>query len=163
MFSSGSKPLFTPRMAREAYEHIQKSCFDLLNPFFPCIKSPVEAPEKATFGDIDILVSLQDSLFPDEQIRDPQKAGIWEVIEKQLNAIRSYQETPHIKNIAIPWPKTLTESVMSRQLAVEAVAGYKAGPSGDKAGNGKAEPELRYVQVDVHICATDQELEWLCL
>lgn len=163
MFSSGPNALFTPRMARGAYEHIQKSCFALLKPFFPCTKSPIEAPEKTTFGDIDILVSLQGSSFTDEEIKNPQKAAIWTVIEKQLNAVRSYQETKLIKNFAIPWPTDLTKSVMARQLAVEAVVGYKAAAGGDKAADGKAELDFRCVQVDVHICATDQELEWCCL
>lgn len=168
VFSSGRLALYTPRMCRAVYEQVQEYCFTVLKPLFPLVKSPVEAPEKTTFGDIDILVSLQGSLFTEDEMNQPDKTAIWTKIKKDMSAIRTHQETRLIMNIAIPWP-TLDPESMARQLAVEAAVGEsggKAAGGGDEAVNAgneageKAEPRQRAIQVDVTLCATDEELVW---
>lgn len=164
-FSSGLRALFTPRLAREVYEHAQQQCFAALKPLFPLVKSPVEAPEKTTFGDIDVLACLEGSSFTADEIGDPKKAAVWEAVAKELRPARTFQESTLVKNFALPWP-ALTGEMMARQLAVEAAVGDEAVRCGDKAvaSGGEAEKEAeqkpRYIQVDIHLCATNRELEW---
>lgn len=171
VFTSGPLALYTPRLCRKVYEQMQEHCFAVLKPMFPLVKSPVEAPEKVTFGDIDILISLQASSFTKDEIKQPDKAAIWAAVKKELRAVRTHQETKLIMNIAIPWP-TLNPNSMARQLAMEAAVGESGGKAavggaGAVTAGDKAEEETklrpRAIQVDITLCATDEELEWNCL
>lgn len=171
VFSTGSNALFTPRMDPKVYEIILAHCLDALKALFPVIKSPTEAPEKTSFGDIDIIVSLEGSSFIQEQIDNPQRTTVWAAIEKKLKAVQVFQEGKlfRSKNIAIPWPIDIAEDVMAHQLAVESKVEYKAesksGKASNKAGEPghKADPKRRFVQVDIQLCSTNQELEWRVL
>lgn len=171
-FSAGANALYTPRMDRKVYEIVLAQCFDALKAFFPVIKSPIETPEKTTFGDVDIFVSLEGSNLTLEEINDPTKTAIWTVIEKQLRAAHVSQEgsLACFKSIAIPWPVGSAEDVMAaRQLAAESMAGHKAeserGEASTKAVEPglKATPKRRFIQVDIQLCSTKKELEWRVL
>lgn len=77
------------------------------------------------------------------------------------------------KSVAIPWPIGLAEDTMARQLAVEALTesleGLKAESEQGEAGRRavepghKAVPKCRFIQVDIQLCSTKQELEWRVL
>ncbi|KAF3764880.1 hypothetical protein M406DRAFT_239722, partial [Cryphonectria parasitica EP155] len=79
-FSSGPRALYTPRMIPEVYETVLVACLAALRPLFPAVKSLVEAPEKTSHGDIDILVCLEDSSCSD-------KTAIWAQVEAALKAL----------------------------------------------------------------------------
>lgn len=172
-FSTGSDALYTPRMDPQVYETILANCFNALKALFPVIKAPIEAPEKTTFGDIDIAVSLVGSAFTKEDVEDPQKIAVWAAIEKELKAVKVFQEGKLVtsKSVAIPWPNGIDEDVLARQVAMEIMVGHKAeaerGEASSKAmmpGLGhKAESKNRFIQVDIQLCTTNQELEWRVL
>lgn len=170
-FSTGSDALYTPRMVPKVYEFTLANCFDALTDLFHVVKTPIEAPEKATFGDIDLLVSLEGSLFTAEDTNDHQKAAIWNAIERKLEAIQVFEEGKlfNSKSMAIPWPIDLSKDVMVDQLAAESIAGHKAESGWGEANNKavetihEAETESRYIQVDIQLCSSDQELEWRVL
>lgn len=56
-FTSGVAPLRTPRMPPEVYYSLRDLYHSLLSTLYAQVATPVEAPSKASFGDIDILVS----------------------------------------------------------------------------------------------------------
>lgn len=154
VFSTGINALYTPRMAPSVYNLTKAQCFAALKPFFSRVASPVEGPEKTSFGDIDILVSLEDSTFSTEQKSVPEKTAIWDAVEKALNAEQSYHTGKIItsKNIAIPWPTGLTDQNKADQWAVE-----------EKAGEDSVGHKARYIQTDIRLCADTKELEWRLL
>lgn len=171
VFSSGQRALFTPRITREVYQYTRHQCFAALKPLFPLVKCPIEPPEKATFGDVDILACLEGSSFAADEISDPEKTAVWAAVEKQLQVVRTYQRTSLVKYFAIPWPTMLTTQMLARQLASEAApapaGGDKAVGCLDKAvasigdlAKLEAARKLRYIQVDIQLCATQKELEW---
>lgn len=169
VFSSGLRALYTPRLTREVYQRAQQQCFAALRPLFPLIQCPIEAPEKTTFGDIDVLACLEGSAFAADEISDPDKTAVWAAVERALRAVRTYQENRLVKNFALPWPAVPAQA-MARQLAVETAAGGdKAVGGSDEAValGGEAEKEAgqkpRYIQVDVQLYATKQELDWAYL
>lgn len=182
VFSSGPKALFTPRLARDVYNYTRAHCFAALRPLFPLLRSPIDAPGKTSFGDVDILASLEGSPLIEANAdadttgkttpKDLDTVAVWSAVASALRAVRTHQETPLVMNVAIPWPPGVAGLMMARQRALEeaAAAAEAAGSSasgeaacgGDKAvaTGGEAEPRPRFVQVDIHLCATNKELEW---
>lgn len=187
VFTSGPKALFTPRLARDVYNHARAHCVAALRPLFPLLRSPIEAPGKTSFGDIDILASLEGSSLSSTNAtsadtttagkttttttsKDPDTVAVWAAVASALRAVRTHQENPLVMNVAMPWPPGVGGLIMARQRALEEAAAEAAGSSargeaacgGDKAVTvgGEAEPRARFVQVDIHLCATKKELEW---
>lgn len=56
-FASGPDALLTPRMPQPIYRSLLNQHLALLANLFDHVASPIEAPEKDSFGDIDIIVS----------------------------------------------------------------------------------------------------------
>lgn len=56
-FTSGVTPLRTPRMPPEVYYSLRDHYLSLLSTLYAQVATPVEAPSKTSYGDIDILVS----------------------------------------------------------------------------------------------------------
>lgn len=170
-FSTGSNALYTPRMVPQAYENILANCFNALKALFRVVKTPIEAPAKATFGDIDLIVCLEGSVFTSEDINDLQKTAIWTAIEQNLKAVQVFEEGKLFtsKSMAIPWPADLEKTIMADQSAVESIAVHKAESEWGKASseavetNDEAETKTRYIQVDIRLCYNDQELNWRVL
>jgi len=61
-FNRHDPPLPTPRMPPDIYKQILEQTLATLRQHYENVGSPVEAPGKPTFGDIDIMVSTP--LFP---------------------------------------------------------------------------------------------------
>lgn len=61
--ASGQLPLSAPRMPPDIYFMLRNHYLHLLSSFYTQVATPIEAPEKASYGDIDILVSLPNSTF----------------------------------------------------------------------------------------------------
>lgn len=170
-FSTGSDALYTPRMVPRAYQIILANCVNALESLFRVVKAPIEAPAKSTFGDIDLIVSLEGSAFTSEYINDLGKTAIWAAIEQKLKPVQVFQEgkLSTSKSMAIRWPTDLSKDIMADQWAVESIAGHKAESEWGKASSEavethhEAETKLRYVQVDIRLCYSDQELEWRVL
>ena len=59
--ANGPSPLSTPRMPTDIYFALRDHYLQLLSSLYTRVAAPIEAPEKASYGDIDILVSLPTS------------------------------------------------------------------------------------------------------
>lgn len=89
----------------------------------------VEAPEKETYGDVDVVVS-----GPLDPTFDPAVTHVKTVAENisgVLGAKKWIKATPTM-NFAIPWPRDIEE----------------------------VEDQEKYVQLDIHVCPSDQALQW---
>lgn len=49
--------LYTPRMPPEVYSFMRDKCHALLRQRFLAVASPIEAPDKSDYGDIDVFVA----------------------------------------------------------------------------------------------------------
>lgn len=143
----GPDALNTPRMSPPVYNHVKEQCTSTLKKLgFSRVVTPIEAPEKESFGDVDILMCLEGASFtPNAQL----DASEWDRVEKALKAERSASQSRigpdkqriiDSKSFAVPWPAGL------------------GSPGDSKAASGP-----RFVQVDVRACDTLQELEWRVL
>lgn len=91
-FTSGNEPLSTPRMPPATYHSLLSQFLSQLVSLFNQVAAPIEAPEKASFGDIDIIVSEPKNLpFSPNQIATA------------LNAKRTISSNP-IHSFAVPYP-----------------------------------------------------------
>ncbi|KAI4242921.1 MAG: hypothetical protein L6R40_003794 [Gallowayella cf. fulva] len=91
-FSHGPEPLLTPRMPPAVYLPLLERYRVDLASFFERVASPIEAPEKTSFGDIDFLVS------------QPKTAPFQiESVGGALNAKRILSFPP-LYSLAVPYP-----------------------------------------------------------
>ncbi|KAL8999037.1 MAG: hypothetical protein Q9169_002035 [Polycauliona sp. 2 TL-2023] len=91
-FSHGPEPLLTPRMPPAIYRCLLDRFHVKLGAFFQQVASPIEAPGKATFGDVDLLVAGP---------RDPHLDIA--AVAKALNAKRTLSYKP-VYSLAVPYP-----------------------------------------------------------
>ena len=91
-FSHGPEPLSTPRMPPTVYGHLLDHFLVKLAAFFERVASPIEAPEKVTFGDVDLLVA--------EPRDNPFDIT---TIAKAFDAERTLPFPP-IYSLAVPYP-----------------------------------------------------------
>lgn len=91
-FSAGVAPLLTPLMPPALYRSIRDHLLVEVAGFFGKVASPIEAPEKASFGDIDLIVT------------EPKTTPFSiEPLARALNAKRTISSKP-LYNLAIPYP-----------------------------------------------------------
>ena len=93
-FTSGPAPLFTPRMPPELYYSLRDHYVSLLSIYYTQAATPIEAPCKTSYGDIDVLVS------------QPKCISInTNTLAKALGAVRSLS-TPGspTASFAVPYP-----------------------------------------------------------
>jgi hypothetical protein len=137
-FASLTPPLYTPRMPLSVYELVLKSTHLVLQKHYTHVASPIEAPGKTSYGDVDILVfgpldASYDVLTPSVQVA--------EFLAEALGAKKWIREkgNPAV-NLAVPWPS-------SSELSQDA----------EKEEEGYRE---RLVQVDIHTCPTLKIFNW---
>lgn len=95
-FTTGSNPLSTPRMPPEIYHRLQDHYLAILSTLYTQLATPVEAPAKTSFGDIDILVS-----HPENSSSPPTT----ESIAKTLDAARTFTtENSATSSFAVAYP-----------------------------------------------------------
>ncbi|KAJ0121743.1 hypothetical protein J7T55_008910 [Diaporthe amygdali] len=158
VFSSGPDPLDTPRMSQDVYKHVKNKCTNALKDLgFSHVVSPVEAPEKKSFGDVDILACLEGTRFLSSAQLDN---STWAGIEMALDAKRSHSESRigpakqriiDSKSFAVPWPAGFALG--------EDVQGLNKTPSA-QAKDLKTASGRQFIQIDLRLCDTHQELEW---
>jgi hypothetical protein len=56
-FASGPNPLSTPRMPLAVYEAVRSRCHKILKQYYTHVATPIEAPAKKDYGDVDFLVA----------------------------------------------------------------------------------------------------------
>lgn len=166
VFATGPSALFTPRMIPEVYNIAHSNITNALKPLFPNLKSPLIAPDKASFGDVDIILSLEGTAFTETEIKDPQRTSIWAAVQKALGSVH-VQKAPVFSSFAVSWPD-VNATVWTRQLALIREERHKAWLEGE--AESKNEPKHEAVdvqdcsvQVDVETVCTNRELEWKAL
>ncbi|KAL8923426.1 MAG: hypothetical protein Q9172_003123 [Xanthocarpia lactea] len=91
-FAHGPEPLLTPRMAPAVYRYLLNQFQVQLAAFFAQVATPIEAPEKDSFGDIDFLVA--------KPTNTPFEIA---AVAKALNAQRTLSSRP-LYSLAVPHP-----------------------------------------------------------
>ncbi|KAM7211438.1 hypothetical protein V8F06_013169 [Rhypophila decipiens] len=135
--------LRTPRMPPNVYKHVKKCCLDKLSELYVITASPIEAPEKEDFGDVDVLVAVERPPAGTRVNENPPSHGSGQNTHNQLLTIGQKLQASHSiilsppvsANFAIPWPAGLE-------------------------GNAEQQHAERFIQVDVRICRTEQQLKW---
>ena len=91
-FTSGPTPLTTPRMPPRLYYSLRDHYLSLLFPLYEEVATPVEAPSKTSYGDIDVLVSQP-------------KSTSTETLAKALSAVRTCTTSGSpTSSFALPYP-----------------------------------------------------------
>ncbi|KAK3299122.1 uncharacterized protein B0H64DRAFT_387196 [Chaetomium fimeti] len=154
-FSSFPDPPYTPRMPLAVYQRAVSECNAALRKLFICVATPIEGPEKKDYGDVDILVALDKRLaFPqtpaDSVLREPK--DLMKDVERELRARYAIvQPAGTSANLAIPWPSGVNE---------HAIAPEEAPGTGEVAAT-QEESKPKYIQVDIRICRSVDELYWI--
>lgn len=136
-FSSLLPPLYTPRMPQVIYEKVRDETHHVLRQYYDAVATPIEAPAKTDYGDIDILVAgpkpLQydflstDDGQPVHHLATTLRAKAW--VQEKGNA------TVHF---AIHWPSSTDGSNKYESL----------------------DDREKYIQVDVHLCRSQKQFNW---
>lgn len=93
---STNSPLLTPRMPPDIYFRLRDHYLQLLSSLYTQIATPIEAPEKTSYGDIDILVSQPKSI--------PTSASA-EDLATVLGAERTFVNSGSpLTSFAVPYP-----------------------------------------------------------
>lgn len=156
-FSSVPDPPYTPRMPPVVYQRAVSECSAALRKLFVCVATPIEGPEKKDHGDVDILVALDRRLVfpqtPDDSIpREPK--DLMKDVEHNLCAQYSIIHPPGTgtsAHLAIPWPSDMDEHTITPEETPGA---------GGTAGT-LYESKPKYIQVDIRICQSVDELYWV--
>ena len=128
-FANETPLLPTPRMRPSVYTHVRDHLLNLLGTFYAQANSPIEAPGKADYGDIDILVA--------EPLHDNcDAAQIAAVIGAVKHKKTAGSQTTHF---AVPWPE-----LPNPDCDVHAANGL--------AKSNQKEGDQRYIQLDLHVC-----------
>ena len=92
--TSGPTPLFTPRMPPELYYSLRYHYISLLSNYYTQAATPIEAPCKTSYGDIDVLVSQPKSISINT-----------ETLAKALDAVRKVSTSGSpTASFAVPYP-----------------------------------------------------------
>ncbi|GJC88948.1 hypothetical protein ColLi_11786 [Colletotrichum liriopes] len=172
-FASGEHALNTPRMPAKVYEHAKAKCTVALRELYVCVASPIEGPEKEDFGDIDILVTWEKAAFQGRSGVAPAPAAACE-----RNKVNEYDVDEGDDGVDDEegQERSPSHSLMSRDEARQAIraalgAEYtifgKVGdhyaipwPSSDASVDNN-EATGRYIQVDITICDSLQQMQWI--
>jgi hypothetical protein len=168
-FTKGPDGLYTPRMPREVYEYVRDQCHALLRDLFVVVATPIEGPGKADFGDIDIFVtSKKEDYFGPSAASDLPGADEklpFGTIEALLGAQRKFQERDNVASkfrlrldYALTQLHCSGDNLTDAMVAVFAIPWPKL-PEGIKDTVETASDKPRFIQVDVHICPTMENLE----
>ncbi|KAL2199734.1 hypothetical protein P885DRAFT_29394 [Corynascus similis CBS 632.67] len=131
-FSSYLDPPYTPRMPPAVYRRVVTVCHASLRDIFVCVASPIEGPGKKDYGDVDILVALEKrTVFP-------------------TTDDGSTPRSPH---------ELMT--VVQRSLGAKHAIIHPAGTSAHLAIQWPSDMDRHYVQVDIRICPSIDELCWI--
>jgi hypothetical protein len=136
--------LLTPRMPANVYQHVRDRALHTLRTFFTQAECPIEAPAKADYGDVDILVAS-----PCNQAKTTVA-----LLAVALGATQ-YKGNSPTTNFALLWPtaKELNGDLPSTSTKPE------VGAHNDNANSSSAET-LRHIQLDLHVCPTPESFIW---
>ncbi|KAH7403747.1 hypothetical protein BKA64DRAFT_694425 [Cadophora sp. MPI-SDFR-AT-0126] len=156
MGGSAFTDLHTPRMPPHIYNLVLDQTLLKIQKHFTHVSSPISAPGKLDYGDIDI--QCFGPLTPTFNPAVTPKATVMETVASELGAEnwivgQSGQET----NLAIPWPEDID--------AKDSLPNAGHHEDGDQDGNNvnqksKDEKKSKFIQVDIHIFPTLSSYNW---
>ncbi|KAH8808134.1 hypothetical protein F5884DRAFT_732282 [Xylogone sp. PMI_703] len=126
--------LDTPRMPLEVYEYVRDEVHNALRQYYTEIATPIEAPDKTDFGDVDVLVA--GPITPEFNLTSAAGNELGRRLCAVLKAKAWLQEkgNPTI-NLAISWPSHIGCDNTCTVLE-------------------------KYIQVDVHMCLSKEDFDW---
>ncbi|KAM7197660.1 hypothetical protein V8F20_006550 [Naviculisporaceae sp. PSN 640] len=146
-FTTPPYGLHTPRMPPAVYNQVKASCMAKLSELYAIVASPVDAPAKKDFGDVDFLVAekkqspavpASETGLPSENDEDTRTQLL--AIGGKLQASHSIILSPPVSaNFAIPWP---------------------AGTEQEDQDQKTEDTREKFIQVDVRICKDEQQVKW---
>src|SRR2546423_5920826 len=139
-----SKALHTPRMPPHVYRHIRDRALRILRTFYTHAQCPIEAPGKADYGDVDILVASP------HVHANTDAASIFGAL-----GATHYKMNSPTTNYALPWP---TVEELNEPLSGTGT-GDQPSAHGDHADTNDTEFP-RHIQLDLHVCSTPERFEW---
>ena len=112
---------------------------------YRCVDSPIEAPGKDTYGDVDILVfgPLEPPFNEQDLPLRDVAAHLAMIIEAKDYIV---EKGNHTMNFAIPWPKSLKVS----DIPCESTSNSEAQDT----------TEEKYIQLDIKICPSLKIFNW---
>ncbi|MCJ1324395.1 hypothetical protein MMC10_001057 [Thelotrema lepadinum] len=142
-FAGGSEPLWTPRLSPQEYFSTRNWYLNLLKILYQYVETPIEAPGKEDFGDIDVLVAgPKDAVLS----RRPSPPLPTNGTNGQLLAqpITLTSHLPALRLLLHPDRIITVPGAVTTSFAV-------THPSIPKA----------FVQLDLHLCPSYNEWQWV--
>lgn len=136
--------LWTPRIAPATYQLALEEVEQKLSQLFNKVAHCIEAPEKRSYGDLDVLV-LPHS---DAPIPSPEE------IAKHLNAKSWAAVGTEIHSYAIAWPKSAPAPTF------ESLTSQTESLSLTETSALSCPPQNIYIQLDLRICTSQIDFSW---
>ena len=158
-----SASLLTPRMSPSVYQYARDRALRILHTFYAQAECPIEAPAKADYGDVDILVASPHN----------QAATDAASLAPALGATQ-YKKNSPTTNFALPWPtaeelntsssKPQKGKVSSAEATIADGDGLSLTTTMNTNAGAPHDHERvdnpRHIQLDVHICPTPERFQW---
>lgn len=148
VFATHSPPLPTPRLAPAEYHAIRATLLSRLSQYYSRLAVPIEAPNKTSFGDVDILIA------------DPKyrvaKAGGW--LKRELPSDESlHSQLPIITSVLQSVARIDNSFAVPKHVHLVAPAAAAAAKTyGVDAETTHVDAEPTYVQVDITFLSLDK-------
>ncbi|RMZ82815.1 hypothetical protein DV737_g1886, partial [Chaetothyriales sp. CBS 132003] len=149
-FAGDDPNLLFPRLSPRLYKQLKDEITTRLLKHFEYARVPIEAPEKTSHGDIDVLVcnAVSADAYDPARLSLALCARLW----KQIKGSDTV-------NLAFDWPEDGADfPYQSRPLGSPHASATR---STDMLGQGVLSTKRCLFQVDVHICASPKALDWM--
>lgn len=188
-FTAPPYGLHTPRMPPNVYHHVKADCLAKLGELYAITASPVEAPGKKDFGDVDILVTEERSSSSPSStavplveegapppISESSQEKKEEEEEEKKKILMTKNKSTHDQLIKIGEKLQARHSIiLSPPVSANFAIPWPIEFEFEQEGEGqqqlqqqqqqqqeqKSGQEKRYIQVDVRICKDEQQVRWV--
>ena len=155
MGGSAFTNLYTPRMPPHVYNRVLSQTLATVEKHFTHVSSPISAPGKLDYGDVDILCF--GPLTPAYNPAVTPKAKVTETVAKELGAKEwIVGKSGQGMNLATPWPEDENGLLEFKKDDIEKVDVGKKGEEVDQGCESKA----KFIQLDIHILPTLSAYNW---
>ena len=141
-FANCKPPLDTPRLPPHIYFQLRDHYIDILRKFYRYADTPVEGPEKADYGDIDVIVAEPLETSP---MLNGTMDGTVDSLPTEALLLATAQEPPHALHTLLKPACTLHQlNSPTTSFAIP-------------------HPHLEdfYIQLDVHVCTSRRQGLWM--
>lgn len=141
---SNVSDVHTPRMSSDAYIEVKTRSTAILKSLYEVVTVPHEAPGKTSFGDVDFVVATPVARF--DSLQDTLKVAFSTpyAVKRSLDSW----------SVAMRYDEEGYARVETSRAPLTIDNGFVAEPSSYNNGT-------TYAQVDIHVCDSVHELEWV--